>query len=95
MGVGFAVNKIDIDSTLGQVSVQLRDSISRVPILYATVSAMTDAELETLGYAATDLPLLKAALADLQQIHDVAFGVAAQATAYDFRQNISKVTGLA
>jgi hypothetical protein len=95
MAVGFPVNKSDIDNTLGQISVQLRDSIFRVPGFKARIDAMQDADLIALGYLDTDIPLLRSSLDDLLQIFAVATGAAAQPTAYDFRTNIAKVTGVA
>lgn len=95
MAVGFPIGKAEIDGTLGQISVQLRDSISRVPVLVGNVGALADADLQGLGYSSADITLLRAACADLQLIHDIAFGVSALPAVYDFRQNISKVTGLA
>jgi hypothetical protein len=95
MAVGFPVAKIDLDSTLGQISLQLRDSISRVTVLKGRVDALTDAELEGLGYTPGDIVLLKASIADLYAIQQIAFGQVTLPTVYDFRQNISKVTGVA
>lgn len=95
MAVGFPVNKSDVDNTLGQISIQLRDSIFRVPGFKARIDAMTDSDLLGLGYTADDITLLRACLVDLLQIFSVATGVATQPTVYDFRTNIAKVTGVA
>lgn len=95
MAVGYAVNKIDIDSTIGQISLQLRDSIAKVTLLNTRVSALTDADLTGLGYSTADITLLRAALADLMTIQQIAYGAQSLATAYDFRTNISQVTGVA
>lgn len=95
MSVGFPVAKLDIDAAVGQISLQLRDSISRVPGLKARIDAMSDADLSALGYTADDITLLKAVLADLSALQQLAFGQSTLPTAYDFRTYVSKVTGVA
>lgn len=95
MSVGFPINKSDIDNTLGQISVQLRDSIFRVPGFKARIDGMSDGELTALGYSASDITLLRASLVDLLQIFSVATGAATQPSVYDFRTNIAQVTGVA
>jgi hypothetical protein len=95
MSVGFPILKSDIDNTLGQISVQLRDSIFRVPGFKARIDAMSDGDLTALGYSAADIALLRSALTDLLQIFAVATGAAPQPSAYDFRTNIAQVTGVA
>jgi tRNA threonylcarbamoyladenosine modification (KEOPS) complex Pcc1 subunit len=95
MSVGFPINKSDVDNTLGQISVQLRDSIFRVPGFKARIDAMTDADLLAMNYSADDITLLRASLVDLLNIFQVATGAIAWPEAYDFRTNIAKVTGVA
>lgn len=95
MGVGFPVAKTDIDTTLGSVALQLRNSIAQVTVIQAKVAALTDADLTGLGYSTADITLLRAAVADLYTIQQIAYGLAAQTSTYDFRTNISQVTGIA
>lgn len=95
MSVGFPVAKVDIDNTLAQISLQLRNSIMAVTVLQGKVSAMTDADLTNLGYGTADITLLRAAVSDLYTIQQIAYGLIAQTTPYDFRTNISQVTGIA
>ena len=95
MGVGLPVAKVDIDNMLAQISLQLRNSIMAVTVLNAKVSAMTDADLTNLGYSTADITLLRAAIGDLYTIQQIAYGLVAQPTPYDFRTNISQVTGIA
>jgi hypothetical protein len=95
MAVGFPVTKNDIDLTLGQIVVQLRDSIFRVPGVKARIDAISDTELVALGYSDADVTLMRNTLADLNQIYLVTTGQAAQPTPYDFRTNVAQVTGIA
>lgn len=95
MAVGFPVTKNDIDLTLGQIVVQLRDSIFRVPGVKARLDAMSDADLLTLGYSDADVTLMRATLTDLNQIYLLTTGQAAQPDPYDFRTNVAQVTGIA
>lgn len=95
MTVGFPVAKLDIDSTVGQICLQLRDSISRVPVIQGRINAMSDADLQALGYSVDDITLLKAVITDLVALQQIAFGQGVLPNAYDFRTNVSKVTGIA
>lgn len=95
MPVGFPVNKSDIDMTLGQISMQLRDSIFRVPGVKQLLDTLTDTDLEARGYTADDVVLLRATLNDLYTIYLITTGQTVQAEAYDFQQNIGRTTGIA
>jgi hypothetical protein len=94
MSVGLPVGKADIDNKLGSLSLQLRDLIMEVGPLKAKLDSMADSDLTSLGYSTADVALLRAAMADLFQIQQVALGLAAQPTAYDFRTNTSRLMGI-
>jgi hypothetical protein len=94
MSVGLPVGKADIDQKLGVLALQLRDLIMSVPQLKARLDAMADTDLTSLGYTTAEVALIRSCMVDLDQIQQVALGLATQPTAYDFRTNTSKLMGI-
>lgn len=94
MSVGLPAGKSDFDAKLGYLALQLRDLILQVGPLKMRLDAMTDADLEALGYTETDVELIRNSIADLYLIQQVALGEATQTTAYDFRTNTQHLMGI-
>lgn len=94
MSVGLPVGKADIDNRIGRLALQLRDLVLQVPLLKERLDAMTDADLTAIGYNTADVTLLRASIADLFLIQQIALGQATLATAYDFRTNTAQTMGI-
>lgn len=97
MTVGFPALKVDVDSRVGQLVVELRDTFAKIQIFKAWLddAAHNDAFLSgTLGYSAGDITLLRATLTDLDKLRQVATAQATQTPANDFFFNAKQVVGV-
>jgi hypothetical protein len=66
----------------------------QVTPLKLRLEATTDTDLTVLGYTVEDVTLIRATVADLYLIQQIALGQTTLTTPYDFRTNTSKVTGI-
>lgn len=85
MAVGLTVSKDALDHTAGELAKTLNESFEQVRQLKSWLSQQQDADLEALGYGADDLPKLRGAFDDLDQLRQVYEGAASLADAKDFR----------
>lgn len=96
MAAGFSqLTKSQIDSRIGQVIVQLRESFEDVAVVKAWLDAQTDQVLTGFGYDNDDIANIRSAFAALDKLADVAVGGDTVPNADDFFFFGRRLTGLA
>lgn len=94
MAVGWAQDKLAIDSQSGQLVFDIRESLRKVGEFKAWLDQYSDGQLEAKGYSAEDVALLRAGIFDMDKLRQVAFGQAQQVGNNNFFFNAGKLTGV-
>lgn len=94
MAVGWSSDKLSIDSQSGQLVFDVRESLRKVAEFKDWLDQQTDQQLVDRGYAAGDVTVLRAAIFDLDKLHQIAHGQAQQVGNNDFFFNADKLTGV-
>jgi hypothetical protein len=96
MSVGLPVDKNVLDSRVGNLAWQLRETLSQVQTVKTWLDGKTDQELQAApyGYSPTEVATMKSAFTDLDKLARIANGQGTQADANDFFFWADKLTGL-
>lgn len=94
MSVGLAVTKAEIDSRVGDLARNFQRNFQQVEILKLYFDATVDADLVALGYTSGEVAVLKTAINDLNQLHDIWLGNVNLAVAKDFTTFVKQLWGL-
>ena len=94
MTVGFPLTQDQLNTRLGQLALQVRDSLADSAQLKALLDGQTDAALIALGYEQAEVTLMRAAFTDLYNLNRVATAQATQPAANDFFFNAKKLLGV-
>lgn len=94
MSVGFTASKADYDQRAGAIALDLRSVMERIRRLQIVLVAKTNQELLDAGYVQADVDTLKSAFVDLDKLAQVYYGLATQATTYDFQTFAKRLTGV-
>ena len=101
MAVGWAQDKLAIDSQAGQLVfdvrqlvVNIRDALREVGEFKAWLDQQDDASLTAKGYSAGDISVLRAGIFDMDKLRQIAVGQAQQVGNNNFFFNAGKLTGV-
>jgi hypothetical protein len=94
VSVGFTTTKLTLDAQSGQLAQNLALFARSATNLEMYLTAVPDADLESLGYTADDVALLKSAAADMAKLAAIYRGEVEQTPAYDFRTFTLRIAGL-
>lgn len=94
MAVGWAQDKLAIDSQAGQLVFDVRESLRKLAEFKAWLDTITDAELTAKGYSSGDITVLRAAFFDLNKLRQIAIGQDQQVGNNNFFFNAVKLTGV-
>ena len=93
MAVGWAQDKLAIDSTAGQLVFDVREALRKVGEFKLLLDGLDDATLTAKGYTSGDISVLRAGIFDLDKLRQVAVGQAQQVGNNNFFFNAGKLTG--
>lgn len=94
MAVGWAQDKLAIDSQSGQLVFDTREALRKVGEFKTWLDQFTDAQLIAKGYTSDEVALLRASMFDLDKLRQVAVGQAQQVGNNNFFFNAGKLTGV-
>lgn len=93
VGLNAALTKQSIDVTCGDAAQALNIAFDNVQSAKQFLDVAQDAELEAMGYTATDVATIRSALADLDQLRRIFEGLEALAAPKDFRTFAQRIWG--
>jgi hypothetical protein len=94
-GFGALLTKDQINQNIGRLAVSLRDTFADVAQFSAWHAGVGGAGLEaTYGFTAGDAAIIGSAITDFKQLEQIYLGLAALASAKDFRAFSDDVEGL-
>jgi hypothetical protein len=94
MSVGFATDKGTIDSTVGSLARAIQQWSARVPTFKDWLDTMPDADLEGLGYSASDVALLRSSVGDMFTLTQVYIGAIDHTPAASLQVFVERVAGI-
>lgn len=94
MAIGLQVSKADVEKSVGNTVLDLRNALTKIDVLKSYFDNNNDAALTALGFVQADINAYRAVLTDLTNLALVARGQAAQPAPSDFFFNAKKTTGL-
>jgi hypothetical protein len=94
MAVGWAQDKLAIDSQAGQLVYDVRESLRKVSEFKAWLDQQDDASLTAKGYQAGDITTLRAGIFDMDKLKQIAHAQAQQVGNNNFFFNADKLTGV-
>lgn len=97
MAAGYPVTAAQFDQVLGDKVQAVRHALQDIADLKALLDdadLFPDAALAALGKSPADITLIRAAVADLKKLRDIAYGQATQAAPNDFFYNAKRLLGL-
>ena len=94
MSIGILTTKGEIDSRIGTLARDYQGVFRDLAVLKAYFDATPDPTLIALGYTAGEVAVMKSAIVDLNQLHDIQRGAATLAVAKDFQPFIRQLWGV-
>ena len=96
MAVGTQQDAGSVNAWAGDIALGLERIMTEIQHFKAFLDATPDATLEAAPYSfsATDVSNLKSAFADANNLANIYFGTATQATTYDFRTFLKLLRGV-
>lgn len=94
MAVGILVTKSEIDSRMGQLAQNYQKLFRDLAILKVYFDATPNNDLAPIGFSPAEVTIMKAAIADLNQLYDIARGAATLTIAKDFQANVRQMWGV-
>jgi len=94
MAVGWASDKLAVDSQAGQLVFDVRESLRKIGEFKLWLDGQSDADLTARGYSAGEVTVLRAGIFDLDKLRQIALGQAQQVGNNNFFFNAGKLTGV-
>lgn len=91
---GIPITKDIVNSRVGYLTKQLRDTLNEITRTKAIFDDLGDDGLTALGFTLTEAQLIRAAFFDLDKVRQVATGQAQQVGNNDFFWNAKHLTGI-
>jgi len=93
MAVGWASDKLAVDSRAGQLVFDVREALRKVGDFKSWLDTQDDASLTARGYSSGDITVLRAGIFDLDKLRQIAAGQAQQVGNNNFFFNAGKLVG--
>lgn len=94
MAVGIPVTKDTINNQVGRTSAEFMNGLDSIAVLDDSLSPYDSAALEALGFTAGEAALIGSIRADLNQLRQIAMGLATLSPAKDFRTFTRQAAGI-
>jgi hypothetical protein len=94
VAIGYPKNKASVDNVVGRLAQTINSSFRQARQLKTEVDAYTDTQLTNAGYSAGEITVLRALVADLEQLRGIYEGAAGLPSAKDFRASLRPVWGV-
>src|SRR5262245_45066184 len=95
MSVGLILDRSRVDSTIGSIAVNLKNTVHQAQSFKQWLDTLTDQNLiDSFGYIQSEVDTLRSAAADLDQLRTIFEGSANLSVAKDFRLFVKRVWGI-